>query len=159
MSAEDKGGRGWGSRLDGLIKRVGDEVGGERGERVRSRLTEAKSRVEAGLESDEARRIRGEMATLGDKAMHRVDDALRHERTQTVVKRVNAALNQIGDRLYSEQTERRPDAHTASTDQNAAESDQTVPTRDARLHADEASAASPTDTADGTRTDRPSSSN
>ncbi|MCY3958121.1 MAG: hypothetical protein OXG65_07485 [Chloroflexi bacterium] len=105
MSADDKDKKGWGSRLDGLIKRVGDEVGGERGERVRSRLTEAKSRVAAGLESDEARRIRGEMATLGDKAMHRVDDALRHERTQAVVKRVDSALTEIGDRLRGEDTQ------------------------------------------------------
>ena len=105
MSAEDKGGRGWGRRLDGLIKRVGDEVGGERGEKVRARLTEAKSRVEAGLESDEARRIRDEMVTLGDKAMERVDDALRHERTQQVVKQVDATLTEIGDRLRGDQPE------------------------------------------------------
>jgi len=112
MSAEDKGGTGWGSRLDGLIKRVGDEVGGERGEKVRARLTEAKSRVEAGLESDEARRIRDEMVTLGDKAMERVDDALRHERTQEVVKRVDATITEIGDRLRGEQQD-YPTATTA----------------------------------------------
>lgn len=105
MSPEDKNAKGWGRRLDGLIKRVGNEVGGERGEKVRARLTEAKSRVEAGLESDEARRIRDEMVTLGDKAMERVDDALRHERTQAVVKRVDATLTDIGDRLRGEQTE------------------------------------------------------
>jgi len=120
MSAEDKGGRGWGSRLDGLIKRVGDEVGGERGEKVRARLTEAKSRVESGLESDEARRIRDEMVTLGDKAMERVDDALRHERTQEVVKRVDATITEIGDRLRGE----HPDSPTATTAQKP-------PTRDA----------------------------
>lgn len=105
MGAEDEDNKGWGRRIDGLIKRVGDEVGGERGEKVRERLTEAKSRVEAGLESEEARRVRGEMTALGDKAMERVDDALRHERTQGVVKRVDAALTEIGDRLRGEHTE------------------------------------------------------
>ncbi|MYD92196.1 MAG: hypothetical protein F4Y02_00590 [Chloroflexi bacterium] len=105
MSPEDKDAKGWGRRLDGLIKRVGDEVGGERGEKVRARLTEAKSRVEAGLESEEARRIRSEMVTLGDKAMNRVDDALRHERTQQVVKQVDATLTEIGDRLRGDQPE------------------------------------------------------
>ena len=125
MSAEDKDEKGWGRRLDGLIKRVGDEVGGERGEKVRSRLTEAKSRVEAGLESDEARRLRGEMATLSDKAMHRVDDALRHERTQSVVKRVDTALTEIGDRLRGEHTEPPtsappPQAPAASADSHEA---------------------------------------
>lgn len=127
MSTEDRDEKGWGRRLDGLIKRVGDEVGGERGEKVRARLTKAKSRVEAGLESDEARRIRGEMVTLGDKAMERVDDALRHERTQQVVKRVDATLTEIGDRLRGDQAEppasapppkKRADAtdsHAAST--------------------------------------------
>lgn len=104
MGGENQDSKGWGRRLDGLIKRVGDEVGGERGEKVRERLTEAKSRVEAGLESDEARRLRGEMLALGDKAMDRVDDALRHERTQAVVKRVDAAVTEIGDRLRGEQT-------------------------------------------------------
>ncbi|MDE2903202.1 MAG: hypothetical protein OXP73_09240 [Chloroflexota bacterium] len=120
MSAEDKGERGWGRRLDGLIKRVGDEVGGERGEKVRARLTEAKSRVEAGLESDEARRLRDELVTLGDKAMERVDDALRHERTQEVVKRVDATITEMGDRLRGE----HPDSPTAASAQKP-------PTRDA----------------------------
>lgn len=105
MTTDDKDVKGWGRRLDGLIKRVGDEVGGERGEKVRARLTEAKTRVEAGLESDEVRRLRGEVVTLGDKAMDRVDDALRHERTQAVVKRVDAALTEIGDRLGVEHAE------------------------------------------------------
>ncbi len=105
MGAENQDNKGWGRRIDGLIKRVGDEVGGERGEKVRERLTEAKSRVEAGLESDEARRVRGEMLALGDKAMERVDDALRHERTQQVVKRVDATLTEIGDRLRGDHTD------------------------------------------------------
>ena len=105
MSAEGKDSKGWGRRLDSLIKRVGDEVGGERGEKVRERLTEAKSRVEAGLESEEARRVRSEMTALGDKAMERVDDALRHERTQQVVKRVDATLTEIGDRLRGDHTD------------------------------------------------------
>ena len=105
MGAEDQEDKGWGRRIDGLIKRVGDEVGGERGEKVRERLTQAKSRVEAGLESEEARRVRSEMTSLGDKAMERVDDALRHERTQQVVKRVDATLTDIGDRLRGDYTE------------------------------------------------------
>ena len=45
------------------------------------------------------------MVTLGDKAMDRVDDALRHERAQAVVKRVDATLTEIGDRIRGEQTE------------------------------------------------------
>ena len=105
MSTEGKDSKGWGRRLDSLIKRVGDEVGGERGEKVRERLTQAKSRVEAGLESEEARRVRSEMTALGDKAMERVDDALRHERTQQVVKRVDATLTEIGDRLRGDHTD------------------------------------------------------
>ena len=124
MSAEDKGERGWGRRLDGLIKRVGDEVGGERGEKVRARLTEAKSRVESGLESDEVRRLRGDMVTLGDKAMDRVDDALRHERTQAVVKRVDATLTEIGDRLRGETTEVRPGPSSPQAGEPAAGSDE-----------------------------------
>ena len=131
MSADDKDQKGWGSRLDGLIKRVGDEVGGERGEKVRSRLTEAKSRVEAGLESDEARRIRGEMATLGDKAMHRVDDALRHERTQAVVKRVDATLTEIGDRLRGEEPKPPTSAPPPKTPADAAGSEETAPPSEA----------------------------
>lgn len=135
MSAKDRDERGWGRRLDGLIKRVGDEVGGERGEKVRARLTEAKSRVEAGLESDEARRIRGEMVTLGDKAMERVDDALRHEHTQAVVKRVDAALTEIGDRFRGEPTERQTSASPPGTDQTAAKTDEPA------AEADQAAAA------------------
>ncbi|MDE2899199.1 MAG: hypothetical protein OXO54_12860 [Chloroflexota bacterium] len=127
MSAEDKEPTGWGSRLDGLIKRVGDEVGGERGEKVRTRLTEAKSRVEAGLESDEARRIRGEMVTLADKALERVDDALRHERTQTVVKRVDATLTEIGDRLRGEDPEPPRSAPPPEAPADAAGSEETAP--------------------------------
>ena len=45
------------------------------------------------------------MVTLSDKAMDRVDDALRHERAQAVVKRVDATLTEIGDRIRGEQTE------------------------------------------------------
>ncbi len=105
MSPEDQDNKGWGGRIDGLIKRVGDEVGGERGEKVRVRLAQAKSRVEAGLESEEARRVRGEMMAIGDKAMERVDDALRHERTQQVVKRVDATLTEIGNHLRGEHPE------------------------------------------------------
>lgn len=115
MGAEDEDTKGWGRRIDGLIKRVGDEVGGERGEKVRERLTQAKSRVEAGLESEEARRVRSEMTALGDKAMERVDDALRHERTQQVVKRVDATLTEIGDRLRGE----HPESPTAAPTPNA----------------------------------------
>lgn len=124
MSADDKDEKGWGRRLDGLIKRVGDEVGGERGEKVRTRLTEAKSRVEAGLESDDVRRLRGDMATLGDKAMDRVDDALRHEHTQAVVKRVDAALTEIGDRLRGETTEDRPGRSSPEASEPAARPDE-----------------------------------
>ena len=119
MGAEDQDNKGWGRRIDGLIKRVGDEVGGERGEKVRERLTQAKSRVEAGLESEEARRVRSEMTALGDKAMERVDDALRHERTQQVVKRVDATLTEIGDRLRGDHTD-SPSAAPAPTPPTAA---------------------------------------
>ena len=127
MSPEDRDAKGWGRRLDGLIKRVGDEVGGERGEKVRERLTQAKSRVEAGLESDEARRIRGEMVTRGDKAMNRVDDALRHERTQQVVKRVDATLTEIGDRLRGEHPEPPTSAPPAKPRADAAGSQAAPP--------------------------------
>ncbi len=137
MGAEDEDNKGWGRRIDGLIKRVGDEVGGERGEKVRERLTEAKSRVEAGLESEEARRVRGEMTALGDKAMERVDDALRHERTQGVVKRVDAALTEIGDRLRGEHPETPTAAPTpkaraaARSEEAAAEADESAAASDA----------------------------
>lgn len=141
MSAPKKDAKGWGSRLDGLIKRVGDEVGGERGEKVRARLTDAKSRVEAGLESDEARRIRGEMVTLGDKAMNRVDDALRHERTQAVVKRVDAALTDIGDRLRGEHAEPSKGAPPPKSRATASDSDEAAAGTDATVTASEAAAA------------------
>ncbi len=125
MSAEDQDNKGWGRRIDGLIKRVGDEVGGERGEKVRVRLAQAKSRVEAGLESEEARRVRGEMMAIGDKAMERVDDALRHERTQQVVKRVDATLTEIGDRLRGEHAE-SPTAAPTPKARAAAQSEEPV---------------------------------
>jgi hypothetical protein len=128
VCADQKESKGWGRRLDGLIERVGDEVGGERGEKVRQRLTEARSRVEAGLEGDEARRLRGEMLALGDRAMERVDDALRHERTQAVVKRVDAAVTEIGDRLRGESSDSRstaagagPESEPASADSSASQ--------------------------------------
>ena len=135
MSAEGKDSKGWSRRLDGLIKRVGDEVGGERGEKVRERLAGAKTRVEAGLESDEVRRLRGEVVTLGDKAMDRVDDALRHERTQAVVKRVDATLTEIGDRIRGEPAEPRSAAPGRRSDHAAAQSDEADDTASA---ADEA---------------------
>ena len=141
MSADDKDdkdAKGWGRRLDGLIKRVGDEVGGERGEKVRERLTEAKSRVETGLESEEVRRLRGGVTALGDKAMVRVDDALRHERTQAVVRRVDAALTEVGDRLRGEPTERTAQAPAPTPDATAAEADETAArTDEAAAEADE----------------------
>ena len=147
MCAEDKDQKGWGRRLDGLIKRVGDEVGGERGEKVRERLTQAKSRVEAGLESEEARRVRGEMVSLGDKAMERVDDALRHERTQHVVKRVDAALTEIGDRIRGEHTESptvappsKPQTTSPKSDEPVDQSQATAATSaEAAAESDEAS--------------------
>ena len=135
MSAENRDSKGWSRRLDGLIKRVDDEVGGERGEKVRERLTQAKSRVEAGLESEEARRVREEMATLGDKAMERVDDALRHERTQAVVKRVDATLTEIGDRIRGEPAEPRSAPPGRGSDYAAAQSDE------AAARADESASA------------------
>ncbi len=135
MSAEDQDNKGWGRRIDGLIKRVGDEVGGERGEKVRVRLAQAKSRVEAGLESEEARRVRSEMTALGDKAMERVDDALRHERTQQVVKRVDATLTEIGDRLRGE----HPESPTAAPTPSAGAA---PPSEEAAAEADETAAAS-----------------
>lgn len=135
MGAEDEDSKGWGRRIDGLIKRVGDEVGGERGEKVRERLTQAKSRVEAGLESEEARRVRSEMTALGDKAMERVDDALRHERTQQVVKRVDATLTEIGDRLRGE----HPEPPTAAPPPKAPTA---APTDDAAAEAEESATAS-----------------
>ncbi|MCY3895354.1 MAG: hypothetical protein OXG17_02670 [Chloroflexi bacterium] len=148
MSPEDRDAKGWGRRLDGLIKRVGDEVGGERGEKVRERLTEAKSRVEAGLESDEARRLRDEMATFGDKAMNRVDDALRHERTQAVVKRVDATLTEIGDRLRADHTEPptsalapRARADVAGSEEAAARADTTMGADDSATVRDASSSA------------------
>ena len=104
MSADDKDAKGWGRRLDGLIKRVGDEVGGERGEKVR--------------------RLRGEVTALGDKAMDRVDDALRHERTQAVVRRVDAALTEVGDRLRGDPTERTAQAPVPTADEAAARADE-----------------------------------
>lgn len=148
MSAPKKDAKGWGDRLDGLIKRVGDEVGGERGEKVRARLTEAKSRVEAGLESDEARRIRGEMATLGDKAMNRVDDALRHERTQAVVKRVDAAVTDIGDRLRGERAEPSTGAPPPKARAAAPDSEEAPAGTDATATAPEPAAATADDAAD-----------
>ena len=140
MSADNKDARGWGRRFDRLIDRVGDEVGGERGEKVRARLTEAKSRVEAGLESDEARRIRDEMVTLGDKALEHVDDALRHERTQAVVKRVDAAISEIGDRLRSEHTEPSTSAPSPKAPPAAAGSEESVARTDATAETDGAAA-------------------
>ena len=104
MSADDKDPKSWGRRLDGLIKRVGDEVGGERGEKVR--------------------RLRGEVTALGDKAMDRVDDALRHERTQAVVRRVDAALTEVGDRLRGDPTEPTAQAPAPTADEAAARADE-----------------------------------
>ena len=118
MSADDKDPKGWGRRLDGLIKRVGDEVGGERGEKVR--------------------RLRGEVTALGDKAMDRVDDALRHKRTQAVVRRVDAALTEVGDRLRGDPTERTAQAPVPTADEAGAEADETVArTDEAAARADE----------------------
>lgn len=150
MGPEDRDSRGWGRRLDGLIKRVGDEVGGERGERVRERLTQAKSRVEAGLDSEEARRVRGEMTAFGDKAMEHVDNALRHERTQQVVKQVDATLTEIGDRLRGEHTEPPtstppPRAPAARSEAATAKADDAADVRNASSEAGDVSPETSTD--------------
>lgn len=143
MGADNQDNKGWGRRIDGLIKRVGDEVGGERGERVRERLTQAKSRVEAGLESEEARRVRGEMTALGDKAMERVDDALRHERTQQVVKRVDATLTEIGDRLRGEHTDSPSAASAPKPPTAASESEEATGKSDSTASQSPETAAEP----------------
>ena len=82
----------WQIRLDELIERARAEVSGERGQRIRHSLEQARDQVESALHSPEVRKVRREAAELGEKALAAVDDAIKSERATEVLGRIDSAV-------------------------------------------------------------------
>ena len=89
-------------RLEELIDRIQNEVDGERGHAARARLDELRSQLHDRLNEEDVQRIRREARSLGSEAKERFEDALKHERTQDLVVKIDRTLARIGQGLRRE---------------------------------------------------------
>ena len=87
--------RSWQSRLDELIARARAEASGERGQRFRQNLEQAREQIGKTLHSSEVQKVRREAAELGDKALAAVDDAIKSERATEVLGRIDSAASEL----------------------------------------------------------------
>ena len=86
-------------RLEELIDRVQNEVDGERGHAARARLDELRSQLHDRLNEEDVQRVRQEATALGSEAKERFEDALKHERTQDIVLKIDRTLARISQRV------------------------------------------------------------
>lgn len=86
-------------RLEELIDRIRNEIDGNRGRAARARLDELRGQLNNRLDDEDVQRIRREATALGSVAKERFEDALKHERTQDLVVKIDKTLTQIGQRI------------------------------------------------------------
>ena len=89
----------WQARLDDLIERARAEASGERGQRIRHSLEQARDQVESALDRPEVQKVRREAAEVGQKALAAVDDAIKSERASEVLGRIDSAASDIRARV------------------------------------------------------------
>ncbi len=87
------------TQLGDLRERVRDEVSGDRADEIRRRIDAIRDRVGSALESDDAQRIRREAREVRDQARAAIDDALADERTKAVLGKVEALMQDVGERV------------------------------------------------------------
>lgn len=85
--------------LEELIDRIQGEIDGERGHAARARLDELRGQFHDRLNEEDVQRIRREATALGAEARERFEDALKHERTQDLVVKIDRTLSRIGQRI------------------------------------------------------------
>ncbi len=88
------------AQLGDLRDRVRDEVSGDRADEIRQRIDAVRDRVGSALEGDDAQRIRREARQVRDQARAALDDALADERTKAALGKVEALVQDVGERVH-----------------------------------------------------------
>ena len=108
-------------RLEELIDRIQEEVDGERGHDARARLDELRGQLHDRLNEENVQRIRREAVALGSEAKERFEEALKHERTQDLVVKIDRTLARIGQgirrRVASEDHNNNSDHESSKSDE------------------------------------------
>ena len=87
------------TQLGDLRDRVRDEVSGDRAGEIRRRIDGIRDRVGGALEGEDAQRIRREAREVRDQARAAIDDALADERTKAALGKVEALIEDVGERV------------------------------------------------------------